>query len=103
MIRVRINRKIYAIGGAMPPSPVVSTPTIQEYAPVQDTWVLKTDMQTAKVTLSTSTVKGKIYAIGGMSLPILDGLSTVEEYTPPFSVSPQGKLATTWGEVKQGR
>ena len=30
----------------------------------------------------------------------------VEEYTPegwPFPVSVQGKLATTWGKMKQGR
>jgi hypothetical protein len=65
----------------------------------------KADMPTARANLSTSTVNGKAYAIGGSTAANVV-LPTVEEYTPegwPFSVSPHGKLPTTWGEKKQGR
>jgi N-acetylneuraminic acid mutarotase len=42
-----------------------------------DTWTQKADMPTARHTLSTSAVDGKIYAFGGVG-----GLQTVEEYDP---------------------
>ena len=30
-------------------------------------------------------------------------LATVEAFDTGFAVSPQGKLATRWGQIKQGR
>ena len=52
-------------------------------------------------------VTGKIYVIGGIVNYLADNaLSTVEEYTPegwPFAVSPQGKIQTKWGTMKQNR
>ena len=48
----------------------------------EDTWTTKADMPTARTTLSSSVVDGKIYAIGGgLSWPA-SWLSTVEEYDP---------------------
>ncbi|MBI1923874.1 hypothetical protein HYR99_06450 [Candidatus Poribacteria bacterium] len=64
-------------------------------------WTKKADMPTARNSLSTSVVDGKIYAIGGL-LP----LGVVEEYDTGFageegqSVDPKGKLATSWGKIK---
>jgi N-acetylneuraminic acid mutarotase len=51
---------------------------------VEDTWIAKTDMPTARFNLSTSVVNGKSYAIGGAirgGIPPLT-TSTVEEYDP---------------------
>jgi len=99
-----VNERIYAIGGGgvvgVRADPVRST--LEIYDPVTDRWEKGRDVPTARVHLSTSVVRGKIYTIGGSTAADV-ALSTVEEYTPegwPFSVSPQGKLATTWGEIK---
>jgi N-acetylneuraminic acid mutarotase len=50
----------------------------------EDTWTTKGDMPTARFSLSTSMVNGKIYAIGGdlrgRGAPL--STSTVEEYDP---------------------
>lgn len=73
-----------------------------EYDPITDTWTRRAGMPTAREFLSTSAVEGKIYAIGGWTLPNT-WLSTVEEYTPGFAgerVEAEGKLPTTWGETK---
>ena len=43
-------------------------------------WTKKADMPTARDSLSTSVVDGKIYAIGGWTGNV--HLATVEEYTP---------------------
>ena len=57
-------------------------------------------------------VNGKIYAIGGAGAgvpgeSVAGVVGLVEEYTPegwkPTSVSPQGKLTATWGEMKHNR
>ena len=48
---------------------------------VEGTWIIKADMPTARMYLSTSVVNGKIYAIGGAS-KIEVGISAVEEYDP---------------------
>jgi len=45
-----------------------------------NTWTRKADMPTARQTLSTSVVNGKIYAIGGREGE--NALSTLEEYDP---------------------
>ena len=46
------------------------------------TWEKKADMPTARYCLGTTTVNGKIYAIGGTHSPDGAGLSAVEEYDP---------------------
>ncbi len=99
-----VSGKIYVIGGThVWPDGALST--VEEYNPAANAWTKKADMPTARINLAASTVNGKIYAIGGSTkrgdAPIF---STVEEYTPegwPFDVSPEDKLATTWGAIKQ--
>jgi len=106
-----VNGNIYAVGGVTKLKGVKSYfSTVEECDPETDTWLKKADMSTPRAYLSTSVVKGKIYAIGGSRqwpVNILRQwpvpLATVEEYTPegwPFSVSPQGKKKLTWGKMK---
>jgi N-acetylneuraminic acid mutarotase len=47
-----------------------------------DTWMRKANMPTARTSLSTSAVGGKIYAIGGRTSTSNAGTSIVEEYDP---------------------
>jgi N-acetylneuraminic acid mutarotase len=80
-----VDGKIYAIGGGRGTWPnVVSFSTVEVYDPAQDIWTKRSDMPTARCYLSTSSIDGKIYAIGGFSG--LGGnwgpLSVVEEYDP---------------------
>jgi N-acetylneuraminic acid mutarotase len=91
-----VDGLIYVLGGTPDTSSQLST--VEVYNPVTDTWTKQADMPTPRNFLSTSVVDGRIYVIGGFS-------SLVEEYIPKgvTAVSPQGKLATTWGEVKRGR
>jgi len=92
-----VNDKIYAIGGG-DWNQYISA--VEEYDSINDSWSKKTNMLTPRPFHSNCVVNGKIYAIGGGWLP---ALSTVEEYTPEdwqFSVIPQGKLLTTWGQQK---
>ena len=64
-------------------------------------------MPSARFAHTSSVVNGKIYAIGGTAAWLAnmifgDALPTVEEYTPEgWPVSPQPKLPTKWGELKQ--
>jgi len=100
--------KIYAIGGSDrgEANNWLSTSIVEIYAPVTNSWTSRAaDMRTARGWLSTSVVGGKIYAIGGAKEWLgVGGLATVEAYDTGFrAVSPQGKLATTWGEMKLGR
>jgi len=48
----------------------------------EGTWTRKADMPTARLSLSTSVVNGKIYAIGGSRSLYLRALAAVEEYDP---------------------
>ena len=103
-----VNGKIYVIGGYVIIDGVdTGCSIVEEYDPTTDTWTKKADMPTARYAHSTSAANGKIYAIGGTFFwPPPESFSTaVEEYTPegwPFTpVSPQGKLTTTWGEIKR--
>jgi len=98
-----VDGKIYAIGGAVVINIVL--PTVEVYDPAIDKWMKGSDMPTPRMFFSASEVRGKIYAVGGSKVADVP-LSTGEEYMPegwPFSVSPQGKLPTTWGEEKKGR
>ena len=93
--------KIYVIGGQDGNQPVS---IVEEYDPATDRWSKKRNMATARPSLVTVAVKGKIYAIaGGGEAAGQQSFVNVEEYTPegwPFVVSPQGKLATAWGTIK---
>ena len=82
--------------------------TVLEYDVEKNKWQrLNDEMPTGRGTLASSVVDGKIYAIGGHH----NGpRREVEVYTPDgwpfpkaFSVSPQGKLATKWGEIKHSQ
>ena len=100
-----VNGLIYAIGGTFGPR-ARGLATVEVYDPITDTWAEKPDMPTPRSFTSTSVVNGKIYVIGGSAMSVLPivPLSTVEVFDTGFrelAVSPRGKLATTWGEIKR--
>jgi N-acetylneuraminic acid mutarotase len=77
-----VDGKIYAIGGGEWDSTdrvMISFSTVEEYDPAADTWTPKADMPTARWGFSTSTLNGKIYAVGGSGADDVI-LSVVEEY-----------------------
>jgi len=77
-----VEGKIYAIGGWPGGGNLrYALSTVEEYAPKTDTWTKKADMPTARADFSTSTVNGKIYAIGGRTAGGIT-VSSVEEYNP---------------------
>ena len=94
-----VGGKMYVIGGWGGNQLLAA---VEAYDPATNSWETKRKMPTDRHFLATAAVRGKIYAIGGLgkgNKPI----ATVEEYTPdgwPFAVSPQGKLAATWGTIK---
>ena len=101
-----VNGKIYVIGGG---NNNVQLRIVEAYDPAKNEWTKMASMPTARRALSVSAVRGKLYAVGGVgNIGVAIGnlpqpFATVEEYTPPgwqFAVSPQGKLATTWGTMK---
>jgi len=102
-----LNDKIYVMGGI--PNMMMlnkSDSIVEEYDPATDTWTKRKDMPMDRAFASASVLDGKIYVVGGVESDIPQGLwkplSTVEEYTPEDwqSVSPQGKLPKTWGNIK---
>lgn len=101
-----VNGEIYAIGGTIVirgNSKTVSK--VEVYNPAANRWTEQTDMPTPKGWLSTSAVKGKIYAIGGSSKAPperIAELSTVEEFDTGFrAVEAKDKLPTSWGKMKK--
>lgn len=102
---VAVNGKIYAIGGTADAS---RTPlrVVEEYDPSQDSWAGKAELVQARYIPYSSVANGRIYVFAGtQTFPT--PLDSVEEYTPdgwkPQSVSSQGKLATTWSQLKLSR
>ena len=108
-----VNGKSYLISGHAAEGKLVKV--VEEYDPAKDVWKeVVTKLPTARMAFDTAVVQGKIYVIGGTQGGEARGghdlvgwggkvLATVEEYTAkgwPFAVSPQGKLATTWGTIK---
>jgi RNA polymerase sigma factor (sigma-70 family) len=99
-----VNGKIYAIGGG--PNLGVPLLTVEVYHPATDTWTKEADMLTARMYFSTSIVNGYIYAIGGAPNIIAPQIippafSIVEAYDTGFrAVDTEGKLPTTWGQMK---
>ncbi len=70
-----VNDKIYVIGG------ISGIPGIVEkYNCERDTWAQKTFMPTPRFNLTSSSVNGKIYSIGGEATMVV--MSTIEEYNP---------------------
>jgi len=66
---------------------------VEEYDPAADAWTTKAEMATARQSLATGVVNGKIYAIGGSTTCFpWSRTATVEEYTPISAV-----LDSTWG------
>jgi len=90
-----VNGKIYVFGGR---SSDTAT-RVEKYDPATDGWTEMADMLTARRWLSTSVVNGKIYAIGGCAEQEI--LATVEVYDTGFDVDAKGKLATSWGRLKE--
>lgn len=79
--------RIYACGGdsavqSGPDQDTLSNPvgTMEEFMPLSNNWVMKSEMPTKRSDLSlTAAITGKIYAIGGYNQA---PLNTVEEYDP---------------------
>jgi N-acetylneuraminic acid mutarotase len=78
-----VDDKIYAFGGSDRRGGV-PIPTLTQYDPATDTWTTLDDMPVRMLGMSTSVVGGKIYVIGGTSVPhpYNPSLSTVWEYDP---------------------
>ena len=103
-----VNGKIYAVGGASN----AALSTVEIYDPQADTWTKGVDLPSALTHMALGVVDGRIYSVGGRQTGFI-ALSTVEVYDTGFrgtenlqnlsSVSPQGKLAKTWGEIKRSR
>jgi len=98
-----VHDRIYAIGGrddgGANPNPLSS---VEEYNPSTNEWTTKEEMPTARFIVSSASVNGKIYAIGGAQ-NFTSALSTVEEYDTGLtsqSIKPYNKLAISWGKIK---
>ncbi|MBN2131734.1 MAG: hypothetical protein JW741_19700 [Sedimentisphaerales bacterium] len=74
-----IDGKVYVIGGGHGSAVYRS---LEAYDPTTDTWAQKADMPTARWSLGTCAVNGKIYAIGGVPGYTGPACSIVEEYDP---------------------
>jgi len=98
-----VSNRIYAIGGRddMGGAPNALS-SVEEYDPSTNKWTIKGKMPTARFIVSSASVKGKIYAIGGAQ-NFAVALSTVEEYDTGLafqSVEPSNKLTTSWGRIR---
>ena len=95
-----VKGKIYVIGGATTKEVLSS---VEEYDPMTSTWTPKADMPTGRWSSAGCVVNGKIYVIGGTNaVQNPPPLSTLEVYDPGTdeSINPEGKLPTTWGNVR---
>lgn len=101
LMTIAVNGKIHAFGGGKLIFDTLTT--VEVYDPATDTWAKEEDMLSPRFGSVTGIVNDKIYFIGGISdYPMT--LSSIHEYTPPgltSTVSPQGKLPTTWGQEKR--
>jgi len=103
-----VERKIYIIGGVNPQNNGAVS-RVDIYEPSTNTWTTDeaSPMPTSRMNMPASAIDGTIYVIGGWGNNAPQLLSTVEAYTPgeggeeASSVSPQGKLTTTWSEIKR--
>jgi N-acetylneuraminic acid mutarotase len=81
-----VNGKIYAVGGSAGYMgyETLTSNTVEVFDPVTNTWAVGAELSIPRGALTTSTVNGKLYAIGGdlyWSLDWLDPASLVEELT----------------------
>jgi len=83
MATSEVSGKIYAIGGKIRNANgwLEDLQTVEEYDPAINKWDKKANMPTARSSLSTSVIDGKIYAIGGTWGPEWAS-SVVEVYDP---------------------
>ena len=80
---------------------------VWEYSPEKDDWKRVERMPKAKSSFGSAVANGKIYIVAGWAGGAGDE-NGVHVYQPPgwpfpakFSVEPQNKLATIWGELKR--
>ena len=78
-----VDEKIYAFGGNARRGGA-PTSTLTQYDPATDAWTVKDDMPVRMLGVATSVVGGRIYIIGGTSVPFPFSpyLSTVWEFIP---------------------
>jgi N-acetylneuraminic acid mutarotase len=89
-----VDGNIYAIGGAQSyKSTATIFPIVEEYDPATDSWMSRTEMPTARQSLSTSIVNGKIYAIGGSTAPFPWSRTAIVEEYDAIASGPD----STWG------
>lgn len=80
---VTYNSKIYLIGGRGKDtisSSISTYQTLRVYNPIDDTWVIKSNMNVTRGGAAAAVLNDKIYAIGGVSPTTETG--TTEEYNP---------------------
>ena len=99
-----VSKSIFVIGGAMDGRPQIQRPTglVERYDPEAQKWEGMPSLQKPRIQPAIGLRNGKIYVIGGM-IENRKITSTIEELdlgALELSVSPSGKLTTTWGEVK---
>jgi N-acetylneuraminic acid mutarotase len=100
-----IDGKIYAVGGMTSEHPIIKTSKVEIYNPKTNTWDKGIDLINARAFHVSALIDGRIYIIGGVN-DWPDGndfpsvLPTVEVFDTGLSVSPEGRLASKWGEIK---
>jgi RNA polymerase sigma factor (sigma-70 family) len=97
-----VKGKIYIIGGD-PFVADIAFSSVEKYDPQENKWESLNDMPQPTMYYSSTVVNDKIYIFGGTKVFPLQPISNVEEYTPEdlqSSISPNGKLPTTWGEMR---
>ena len=97
-----VNEKIYVFGGLNQKNGWLIKP-IDMYDPQTDKWAEVGEMETPRAFPTSAVLNGKVYILGGAQRNN-QPLKLVESYDinakEPQSVSPAGKLSTTWGEIK---
>jgi N-acetylneuraminic acid mutarotase len=73
-----VNGKIYAIGGKV--GEIISN--VEEYDPVEDTWIKKSDMPENRRLHSSCVINDTIYIIGGYSTETAQSLASCLIYIP---------------------
>jgi len=103
---IAVNDRIYVIGGELGGNRIIAVPNVEIYNCNTDKWEQGVDLPNARAFQVASVIDGKIYIIGGVDnwadrnggWPSV--LPTVEVFDTGLSVSPQGRLASKWGEIK---